>query len=95
MNVVYKILIFVAMGILLWYSGFRMGIERNENQRTKRTVAELTERNDQLQTVRTRVLAVPRAGNACWLCKNYAAADDADAVSANAAVQCVSANGQP
>lgn len=95
MNVVYKIFIVVVLGVLLWYSGFRMGVERNENQRTKRTVAELTERNDQLQAVRTRVLAVPRAGNACWLCKNYAAADDADTMSANAAVQCVSANGQP
>lgn len=92
MNVVYKILIVVVLGVLLWYSGFRMGIERNENQRTKRTVAELTERNDQLQTVRTRVLAVPRAGNACWLCKNYAAADDDDTMPANASVQSVPAN---
>lgn len=94
MNVVYKIFIVVVLGILLWYSGFRMGIERNENQRTKRTVAELTERNDQLQAVRTRVLAVPRDDNACWLCENYAAHDDTVELPANATVQDIPANEQ-
>ena len=92
MNVVYKILIFVAMGICIWYGGYYVGHTRSTLERQERDIAAITERDNQRGKIRAAVLTVSRDGNACWLCEHYAANDDSDELSTNAAVQDIPAN---
>lgn len=94
MYVVRKIFIVVVLGVLLWLGGYYVGAARVEQKRTEETISRITHEHNQRNEVRTRVLTVSRADNACWLCKNYAAADDGS-MPADVAVCGVSTDGQP
>ena len=95
MNVVYKILIIVGLGILLWRSGYEVGFMRSETERTKADTIGITKREIQRAEIHNRVVAISRDDNVCWLCANYAANDNKTDVSSDVALRSVSADGRP
>lgn len=95
MNVIYKILIAVGLGIVLWRGGYEMGLMRSQTERAKADTVAITEREIQHDKIHNRVVAVSRDDNVCWLCKNYAAHDNKTDVPADVALSSISANGRP
>lgn len=95
MNVVYKILIAVGLGIFLWYSGYEIGRVRSDSERAQADNAAVIERENQRSKIHNRVVAVSRDDNVCWLCANYAANDNKTDVSSDVALSSVSADGRP
>lgn len=95
MNVIYKILIAVGLGFLLWRGGYEMGFMRSETERARADTIGITEREIKRAETHNRIVAVSRDDNVCWLCKNYAANDNKTDVSSDATLSSVSANGRP
>lgn len=95
MNAVYKILIAVVLGIVLWYSGYEIGRVRSDSERARADNAAVVKRESQRSEIHNRVVAVSRDDNVCWLCENYAAHDNKANVSTDVALSSVSADGRP